>query len=229
MALNKPNLGTGPDDGTGSTARAVGQMIIDIIEQMWDTVTGGIAYLAGNVGINTATPNAVLDVQGDTIIKPTDGTQSYKFTDLISGTTIVLEGQTTATGVSFALRTLDADGTDNVNIQIIGLSDVTFANRERLLFGWDTASSFYFLQSEAAGSGVLRPIHLYTEGNDNQLVMATDGSVGVDKAAPNSKFAVSGLPVYANNAAALVGGLTEGDFYKTASTGDATVMVTNAT
>ena len=37
------------------------------------------------------------------------------------------------------------------------------------------------------------------------------------------------MPVYANNAAALVGGLTEGDFYKTASTGDAQVMVVNAT
>lgn len=37
------------------------------------------------------------------------------------------------------------------------------------------------------------------------------------------------LPVYADNAAALTGGLNAGDLYKTAATGDAIVMITNAT
>lgn len=37
------------------------------------------------------------------------------------------------------------------------------------------------------------------------------------------------LPVYANNAAALAGGLVAGQLYKTSATGDATVMITNAT
>lgn len=45
---------------------------------------------------------------------------------------------------------------------------------------------------------------------------------------PDGNLRVSTLPVYANNAAALVGGLVEGDLYKTASTGDAQVMITNA-
>ncbi len=41
--------------------------------------------------------------------------------------------------------------------------------------------------------------------------------------------AINSAPVYANNAAALVGGLTAGDIYKTASTGDAALMIVNAT
>jgi len=61
------------------------------------------------------------------------------------------------------------------------------------------------------------------------LVVTTAGNVGINTSTPGSKLAVVGLPVYANNAAALSGGLAAGDFYKTAATGDAAVMITNAT
>ncbi len=41
--------------------------------------------------------------------------------------------------------------------------------------------------------------------------------------------AINDAPVFASNALALVGGLTAGDLYKTASTGDAALMIVNAT
>lgn len=53
MALNQIDLGTSPNDGTGTNLRTGGGYINAIITEMWDTVSGGIAYLAGSVGINT--------------------------------------------------------------------------------------------------------------------------------------------------------------------------------
>ena len=40
----------------------------DITASPWDTVTGGINYANGNVGIGTTTPSAKLDVNGDALI-----------------------------------------------------------------------------------------------------------------------------------------------------------------
>jgi hypothetical protein len=46
--------------------------------------------------------------------------------------------------------------------------------------------------------------------------IAAGGNVGIGTAAPTSKLHVVGLPSYADNAAALAGGLTAGAFYHTA-------------
>ena len=42
-----------------------------------------------------------------------------------------------------------------------------------------------------------------------------NGNVGIGTASPTSKLQVIGIPVYADNAAALAGGLTAGAFYRT--------------
>ena len=55
-----------------------------------------------------------------------------------------------------------------------------------------------------------------------RMVFTSGGNVGIGKT-PGSKFAVSGLPTYADNTAAIAGGLTAGDCYRTAA---GVVMVT---
>ena len=47
------------------------------------------------------------------------------------------------------------------------------------------------------------------------LYLKAGGNVGIGTNAPTSKLQVVGLPVYANNAAAIVGGLTAGALYRT--------------
>ena len=51
------------------------------------------------------------------------------------------------------------------------------------------------------------------------------GNVGIGKPSPNSKLAVLGLPVYADNASAITGGLTAGDFYRTGGDPDLVCVV----
>ena len=48
-----------------------------------------------------------------------------------------------------------------------------------------------------------------------KMVIHNNGNVGIGTATPGSKLAAVGLPIYANNAAAITGGLAAGDFYRT--------------
>jgi len=50
-----------------------------------------------------------------------------------------------------------------------------------------------------------------------RLVVKSDGKVGIGTNAPTSQLQVVGLPTYADNAAAIIGGLTVGAFYRTAT------------
>ena len=45
--------------------------------------------------------------------------------------------------------------------------------------------------------------------------MKPDGNIGIGTTSLKSALHVVGLPVYANNAAAIAGGLTAGAFYRT--------------
>jgi hypothetical protein len=48
----------------------------------------------------------------------------------------------------------------------------------------------------------------------NTYLATSSGNVGIGTTSPTSKLHVAGLPVYANNAAAIAGGLTAGAFYR---------------
>lgn len=70
-------------------------------------------------------------------------------------------------------------------------------------------------QSYAVSSGVVQPL----------LINPSGGNVGIGTTVPKSKLHVVGLPVYANNAAAVSGGLTAGAFYRTGADPDPVCVV----
>lgn len=55
-------------------------------------------------------------------------------------------------------------------------------------------------------------------GSGNGIFVASGGNVGIGTTAPTSKLQVVGLSSYADNAAAIAGGLTVGAFYHTSGT-----------
>ena len=59
----------------------------------------------------------------------------------------------------------------------------------------------------------------------NLVLQPAGGNVGIGTTNPHSKLAVVGLPVYANNAAAITGGLAAGDFYRDGADPDSVVIV----
>jgi len=62
-------------------------------------------------------------------------------------------------------------------------------------------------------------------GNDSIVTTALNGNVGIGTTSPKSKLHVVGLPIYANNAAAIAGGLTAGAFYRTGDDPDPVCVV----
>ena len=68
-------------------------------------------------------------------------------------------------------------------------------------------------------------IALLLTGNITLFIDSVNNRVGIGTATPTSKLQVVGLPVYANNAAAVAGGLTAGAFYRTGGDPDPVCVV----
>ena len=69
-------------------------------------------------------------------------------------------------------------------------------------------------------------IDLYVAGVlGTKMVIDENGNMGIGTTAPKSKLHVVGLPIYANNAAAVAGGLTAGAFYRTGADPDPVCVV----
>ncbi len=65
MALDRIGIGATPNDDTGDEDRTAWQKVNAIMNNLFDTITGGIGYFAGNVAIGSTsfTPSASLHVK----------------------------------------------------------------------------------------------------------------------------------------------------------------------
>ncbi len=71
------------------------------------------------------------------------------------------------------------------------------------------------------------PLSLWvsTSATTPHLYVSTNGNVGIGTTNPTSKLQIVGLPIYANNAAAIAGGLTAGALYRTGADPDPVYVV----
>lgn len=135
----------------------------------------------GNLGISIADGGNVsipldLTVTGALTM---DGSQDYTL-DADSSGRLILQSQSSGSNSSFWLFAKDGDGTDAVEWQMFAVGTPTsLTNRERFIVGYDAANQLWNLNSEAAGSGTVRPFALKTGSNTNQLRLATNGDVGL--------------------------------------------------
>jgi len=150
----------------------------------FDSLTSGRIPIIGADGL--LTDDSDLTFSGDTLTATKistgqltlDLTQNYIVAARSTG--LALQSQTSGTANELELFTKDFDGTDRSGINIYGVStsatDIT--NRERLQIRYDPTLVFEIF-TEANGTGTLRPLVLYTEGNSNQLKLNTDGSINI--------------------------------------------------
>ncbi len=148
----------------------------------------------GDVGIGTTSPSSKFHVLGDVTIQPINGTQEYKFSDILNGGGLILEGQNTGANSGFLLFPKDQDGTDNVTFQVAGMGSPSTwdLHRERISLGWSAPDSSYHIFTDSQGDGSPRNLHIYTEFDTSQLVIATDGNVGIGILVPAEKLDIDG-------------------------------------
>jgi len=114
------------------------------------------------------------------------------------------------------------DANLNANVNVGGETSFSSSSENVVSFGqqlvgttavqWIPSTGLHFKYNATGLGGFL-------------VSITSAGNVGIGTTTPNSKLAVSGLPVYANNAAAIGGGLAAGDFYRTGADPDTVCVV----
>lgn len=114
------------------------------------------------------------------------------------------------------------DANLNANVNVGGETSFSSSSENVVSFGqqlvgstavqWIPSTGLHFKYNATGLGGFLATI-------------TSAGNVGIGTTTPNSKLAVVGLPVYANNAAAVGGGLAAGDFYRTGGDPDTVCVV----
>jgi hypothetical protein len=74
-------------------------------------------------------------------------------------------------------------------------------------------------------SGIIKFVTGGDQATNERMRITSSGNVGINTTSPTSKLHVSGLSVFANNAAAIAGGLTSGAFYRTGGDPDQVCVV----
>jgi len=188
------DIDSGTVDGITSLTVAndidIGNYNIRALSGTFDSLTSGRIPIASTNGL--LTDDSDLTFSGDTLTATKMNTteltldlkQDYKmgavtaagFTGYLS-----IQNQVSGGNPILAMFGKDGDATDYVGFITIGKGLPTdLTNRERGVFWYNAATTQYELYTEADGTGTLRPLVLYTEGNTDQLKLNTDGSVSIN-------------------------------------------------
>jgi hypothetical protein len=162
-----------------------------------------------------------------------------------AGSTLTLDG-TSNGSPSNAYVLINPSGQGNVGIGTISPGAKLEVNGNLIVDGSGSFGSYAVIGTGVSGgyhmdsaNGAYRSIvgpgsasgyYFQTNGGNATTMFVGlggtyNGNVGVGTATPHSKLAVVGLPVYANNAAAIAGGLAAGDFYRTGANPDPVCVV----
>lgn len=133
---------------------------------------GGDAGLTYNKTTDTLTS---ANVSAGTV-RVTDGAaQDYTITSN-GNEGLHIDGTVSGTLAEVDLSSADKDGTDNVAFKTFGVGDAGSANVERLTMGYVAANTDYRIHTSAVGTGVVRPLRIFTGVNTSQIVLNTDGT-----------------------------------------------------
>lgn len=163
----------------------------------------------GIVGIGTASPEGNFTVNGNSA-------------------SVFISERAFGNAIAVASRLVGLSSTDNVTTNFgaslsFSLEDsagVRLNNTGALANVWENAVS-----PNRAAALYFSTLSPGSSANTEKMRITGAGNVGIGTKTPGSKLSVVGLPVYANNAAALAGGLVAGDFYHTGGDPDLVAVV----
>lgn len=130
-----------------------------------------------------------------------DGAQDYKLKDPDRGASFTIQSQSSGADSLIELYSKDGDGTDHVSLELFlkGVpGDITTALESLTIRGVDSGTGAkYSIYGSAVGTGSLHAIHLNAKDgiSGTQLVLATDGNVGIGTTSPAAPLdiAVNGI------------------------------------
>ena len=181
-----------------------------------NTIVGAPSFTANTTGHeNTAFGNSTLRFSnGDfntvvgtyTMNQNTSGSENTAI-----GANALYENTTGQKNTALGWRALGGAKAGNSNIGVGYNTGINVAGTNNIIIGNELS-----IQNTAADNQLNIGNLIYATGLGSGATLST-GNVGIGKKDPKSKLAVVGLPVFADNVAAISGSLTAGDFYRTAS------------
>ncbi len=152
--------------------------------------------LSGYVPYTGATTNVDLGSNNLTAERFNIGSIFSILPHYTSGLAIQGQSNNALAEINFFTKNGNGNYNNNLNVFGVGLPGST-SNRERISMSWVASSSLYKIATEAGGTGIIRPLSLETEGNNNQVYLNTDGKVGVNISTPSELLHANTSTAYA--------------------------------
>jgi len=169
---------------------------LGLFDSSSDVDHGGVGGLGDDDHTQYFLADGSRDITGNFIFSP--ATHDFLIRDnSVSGGgnrgRIAVQCQTAGEQIFVDLFTKDGDGTDDIGFALYAVgSPTSITNSELLEFRWDGANSEFAMDTLENGTGTLRPINIYTEGNRGQLYIDTDGSIGIGTTNPFATLDIDG-------------------------------------
>jgi len=129
---------------------------------------------------SSGSPSEVFRIKGTNEVVFLGNSQMYSIIGGGSSTdSLSLQGQLTASSMSFDLFTADGDNNDNIGLKIFGLGlPNNVSNSEYLNIGYSQSDSKYIISINNSGSGVKRNLSLQS-GISDQVILNTNGTTTI--------------------------------------------------